>query len=315
MFKIGVSTHVRTLEPADLGALLIALYAEHLADVVTNSYALQFSAVPAAVISAAHQAFAQAAAEGIGFFYGSGDLGDYSPLLGTPQTIWPASDSLVTAVGGTSLFIGAHNNREGELGWGLTLDPVVTSGGGASYALPVPGQYFAGSGGGPAQGYAEPAYQRGVVPPSLAGPGNPRRVVPDVADADLATPVLVGIAINGTYTEAGGGGTSIASPLFAGLEALADQAADGPHGFVNPLLYLLHGTGIFHDITRRPAPVALALSISGTTYLDTLQGDTSLMAGPGYDDQTGLGSPDGAAYVGALSFSPGWPAGGVRSKA
>jgi subtilase family serine protease len=141
------------------------------------------------------------------------------------------------------------------------------------------------------------------VPPSLAGTSNPRRVVPDVAAvADLATPVLFGITINGTYTEGGGGGTSVASPLLAGLEALADQAAGGPHGFVNPLLYLLHGTPVFHDITNVPAPVAVAFSFGGNTYLDTLQADTSLTATPGYDNQTGLGSPDGAAYVAALSI-------------
>ena len=43
------------------------------------------------------------------------------------------------------------------------------------------------------------------------------------------------------------------------------------------------------------------MSSGGVTYLDTLQDDTSLRAGPGYDGQTGLGSPDGAVYVAALA--------------
>jgi subtilase family serine protease len=289
-------------QPQDIVAAINETVDNHLADIVTNSYGLQYSAVPAAVISAAHQDFVQAAAEGIGFFYASGDFGDTSPASGTPQAEWPAADPMVTAVGGTSLLIGPDGRREGELGWGTTLDPVIASGGAAAYALPLPGQYVAGSGGGPALGYAQPAYQRGVVPPALAGTTDPRRFVPDVAaDADLATPVLFGVTINGTYTEGGGFGTSVASPLFAGVEALADQAAGGPHGFVNPLLYLLRDTGILHDITRVPAPVAAAVSLTGTTYLDTMQVDTSLSAGPGYDGQTGLGSPDGAAYVAALS--------------
>jgi hypothetical protein len=47
--------------------------------------------------------------------------------------------------------------------------------------------------------------------------------------------------------------------------------------------------------------VAFASPYQGQTYLDTLQADTSLTATPGYDDQTGLGSPDGAAYVEVLS--------------
>lgn len=45
----------------------------------------------------------------------------------------------------------------------------------------------------------------------------------------------------------------------------------------------------------------MAFSRSGITALDTLQTDSSLIATPGHDDQTGLGSPDGAAYVSALA--------------
>lgn len=283
--------------PEDILAATNEIVDQHLADIVTNSYTLAFASVPPAVQAAAHQAFVQAAIEGIGLFYGSGDLGDVSTFLGTPQTTWPESDPFVTSVGGTSLFVGRDGRREGEVGWGMTLDAVA----GTGYQAPVPGTFFLGSGGGITQ-YPQPFYQRGVVPPGLAGATDPRRVVPDIAaDADLATPVLVGITFNGTYVEAGGGGTSLSSPLFAGIEALADQAAGGPHGFVNPLLYLLHGTGILHDISKLPHPVAMAYSLSGTTYLDTLQSDTSLVATPGYDDQTGLGSPNGAVYVTALA--------------
>jgi subtilase family serine protease len=269
---------------------------QHLADIVTNSYTLAFSTVPPAVEQAAHQAFVQAAIEGIGLFYGSGDLGDLSTFLGTRQTTWPESDPFVTSVGGTSLFIGPNNQREGEVGWGMTLDPVTPTG----YQSPVPGSFFIGSGGGITQ-YPQPPYQRGVVPPTLAGTTSPRRVVPDMAAvADLATPVLVGVTFNGTFVEAGGGGTSLSSPLVAGIEALADQAAGGPHGFINPALYQLRDTGILHDVTNVPFPLAMAFSLNGTTALDTLQSDTSLTATPGYDDQTGLGTPNGAAYVSIL---------------
>jgi subtilase family serine protease len=289
--------------PQDILATINQTVDNRLADIVTNSWTLVTAGVPAAVRDAAHQAYLQAAAEGMSWFYASGDGGDLSTALGTPHSTWPASDPAVTGVGGTSLFVGPGDNREGELGWGMTLDPVVTNGATAAYALPLPGQFAGGSGGGPAPEYAQPAYQAGVVPASLAGVTDPRRVVPDVAAAaDLATPVLFGITIGGTYIEGGGGGTSVSSPLFAGLQALTDQAAGGPLGFINPAIYLLHGTGILHDITAVPAPVAFAVSSQGTTYLDTLQADTSLTAAPGYDDQTGLGSPDGAVYVSVLSL-------------
>ncbi|HKN97252.1 MAG TPA: S53 family peptidase [Pseudonocardiaceae bacterium] len=284
-------------DPQDILAATNQIVDQHLADIVTNSYTLAFASVPAAVRQAAHQAFVQAAIEGIGLFYGSGDLGDVSPVLGSPQTTWPESDPFVTSVGGTSLFVGPDNRREGEVGWAMTLDPVTDTG----YQSPVPGTFFLGSGGGITQ-FPQPGYQRGVVPPTLAGKTSPRRVVPDIAaDADLATPILVGLTVNGSFVEAGGGGTSLSSPMFAGIEALADQAAGGPHGFVNPLLYRLRGTGALHDVTNVPGPLAMAFTRSGTTNLDTLQTDTSLTATPGYDDQTGLGSPDGAAYVRALA--------------
>jgi subtilase family serine protease len=220
-----------------------------------------------------------------------------STVLGSPQTTWPESDPFVTSVGGTSLFLGPGNRREGEVGWAMTLDPVTDAG----YQSPVPGAFFLGSGGGITQ-FAQPDYQRGAVPPTLAGTTSPRRVVPDIAaDADPATPILIGLTVNGSFVEAPGGGTSLSSPLFAGIEALADQAGGGPHGFVNPLLYQLRGTGALHDVSNVPRPLAMAFSLNGTTNLDTLQTDTSLSATPGYDDQTGLGSPDGAAYVTALA--------------
>lgn len=285
--------------PQDILAATNEIVDRHLADIVTNSYTLAFSTVPQAVVDAAHQAFVQAAAEGIGLYYGSGDLGDLSTFTGTAQTTWPESDPFVTSVGGTSLFIGPSGAREGEVGWGMTLDPVAAPG--TAYQQAVPGTFFIGSGGGRTQ-YPQPSYQRGVVPADLAGPASPVRVVPDIAaDADLATGILVGLTVDGTYQEGPGGGTSVASPLWAGLEALADQAAGRPHGFINPLLYLLHGTGAFHDIVDTPVPLALEFDLNGTTNLDTLQADTSLSATPGYDDQTGLGSPDGARYVAALA--------------
>jgi subtilase family serine protease len=288
--------------PEDILAATNTVVDNQLADVVSNSYTVGFADVSPAVVAAAHRTFVQAALEGIGLFYASGDFGDLSTVLPTPATTWPESDPMVTSVGGTSLFVGPGNTRLGEVGWGMTVDPVVPQGNGQpGYALPLPGVFAGGSGGGRTQ-YPQPDYQRGVVPPALAGATEPRRVVPDVsADADLATGVLVGITVNGSYVEGAGGGTSVSTPLFAGVEALADQAAGHPHGFVNPLLYLLHGAAILHDVVNQPYPLALAYARAGTTYLDTLQADTGLSATPGYDDQTGLGTPRGNVYVAALA--------------
>ena len=57
------------------------------------------------------------------------------------------------------------------------------------------------------------------------------------------------------YVEAEEGGTSLASPLFAGVMADADQAAGAPLGFINPLLYSMSGTWALHDIIGTPIPL------------------------------------------------------------
>ncbi|MGE5134393.1 MAG: protease pro-enzyme activation domain-containing protein [Gemmatimonadota bacterium] len=116
-------------QPQDIVAAINETVDNHLADIVTNSYTLFYPSVPAAAVSAADQDFVQAAAEGMTFFFASGDFGDLSPAGVPAQAGWPAGEPLVTAVGGTSLFAGPAGQREAELGWGTTLDPVTSSNG------------------------------------------------------------------------------------------------------------------------------------------------------------------------------------------
>ena len=174
----------------------------------------------------------------------------------------------------------------------------------------------------------QPAYQAGHVPGALADTllggadaGRPMRVVPDVAmDADPMTGFLIGVTEkrpDGTvgYTESGIGGTSLATPLFAGLVADAQQRAGHPLGFLNPGLYARQGTSAFHDVTSGTAPrpparpgeptamvVDLGTDATGARQarLYRLGDDGILRAGSGFDDVTGLGSP-GAGFVGSWS--------------
>ena len=94
------------------------------------------------------------------------------------------------------------------------------------------------------------------------------------------------------------GGTSLASPIFAGIMALADQAAGSPHGFANPLFYA--NTGAFTDVVPPSSTVAVVRTnfnnsvdaSGGLSYkLRTADQDLSLSTGPGYDDVTGIGTP------------------------
>lgn len=188
----------------DLAQALALIVNNDLASIVTDSWG--DLADQATITSVYDLIFQAGAAEGIGFFFSSGDNGYESPIedpaSDTMQVDYPASSPWVTAVGGTSLAIGAQDNYEFETSWGTILDPL--SPGGTSWEYPLPGRFKPGydgsSGGGTSVVYTQPAYQRGVVPTSLSErlpngttAPTPMRVVPDVsALADPSTGMLVG---------------------------------------------------------------------------------------------------------------------------
>jgi subtilase family serine protease len=106
------------------------------------------------------------------------------------------------------------------------------------------------------------------------------------------------------------GGTSLASPLFAGMMALADQAAGKHHGFANPALYALYRSAAFHDITAPKTKVAVVRTnyLNNTNAAGGIQtvlrtaGDTGTLSSiPGFDDSTGLGSPNGLPFLSKLA--------------
>jgi subtilase family serine protease len=156
--------------------------------------------------------------------------------------------------------------------------------------------------------FAEPGYQKPVVPAGLAtdnGTASAARVLPDIS-ADAGNPWLIGatgLLDDGVYVELPwGGGTSASSPLIAGMEADAMQAAGHPLGFANPALYRLNGGKALRDILPADPPIALGAQEGigiDPGQLTTFGEDTTLTATPGYDDATGLGSPT-PSFVGIL---------------
>ncbi len=111
------------------------------------------------------------------------------------------------------------------------------------------------------------------------------------------------------YSEYRIGGTSLSSPIMAGIMALADQAAGHQHGFANPLFYSLAGNAAFKDIVNPASTLAVVRTnyingvdaSGGLSYrLRTLNQTLSLQTAPGYDDVTGLGTPT-SAFLSALS--------------
>ena len=163
---------------------------------------------------------------------------------------------------------------------------------------PAPGEFYFGGGGGVSILFPQPSYQVGIVPPALADqPGVAARVIPDVSMvADPVTGLVIGqTQPGGTYQEFVVGGTSLSSPLFAGVMALAQQHARRSFGFANTLLYKASRKGAFTDVLPLASPQAVALQPGIVTTFDLET--TTIHVTPGYDDVTGLGSPNGASFL------------------
>src|SRR5712691_52146 len=254
--------------------------------------------------------FEKAHASKVTVFASSGDGGTTngmkvpvkdSRIIPYPSVSWPASDPLVTTVGGTYLCTNAVT--------GTTVDN--TSPPANCRVTPAdrePGWVF--SGGGYSILFDRPDYQN-VLPPgstfvgsSAGAPGknSNMRGIPDIAyQASARTGVLVYLTepdFKGGATGCGGanpcstgwyvvGGTSSSSPQWAGLVALADQIAGHNLGFINPALYRLANNAAkyaadFYDVTR------------GNNGGGGLPGYD---ASKGWDAVTGLGTPDAAKLI------------------
>jgi subtilase family serine protease len=268
-----------------------------LANIVSNSYGDQGEAIPTDVLQGEENIHIQAAGEGIGLYFSSGDSGDEVANVGYASPDFPATSPYVTAVGGTSLGINKAGKIAYETGWGTAGDKVSPDG--TSYLSPLPGAFFGGAGGGTSAVFTQPAYQRGVVPASLA---KGYRVSPDIsALADPYTGFSIGISpitddsnlATGPFERETYGGTSLASPITAAQIAIVQQATHTSRGFANPTLYGLDRIlpFAFRDVLPQNPTKALMYTsaTSGNSYLISLDQDTSLKTTRGYDDVTGIG--------------------------
>jgi subtilase family serine protease len=289
------------------------------ASIVSSSQSLL---LPPGMEQAYDEILQEGALQGVGFYWCAGD-GGVRPNANGDDFLFITNSSWVTIVGGTSLAIGPDGRREWETGWG---DPTSQlSADGTSWQTP---EITAASGtsGGRTTAVPEPWYQYGVVPESTATGinGSPNRVGPDVAmDADPSTGMITGgTALDGSSTTNPGtwhyiqhtyGGTSLSTPLFAGVQALAQQADGGERfGFANPMLYQRANTSAFRDVRAYTlpdgsAPTAVRYVPNGTggstpvlyyyraaDYLGPQDGVIPPTVRPGFDTETGLGTPTGS---------------------
>ncbi len=270
-----------------------------LGDVISQSFSLPEQSFPSrAFISGLRYAYRHARRDRVSVLAASNDYGVTGP---TPQNLyyehrvvyWPASDPLVTAVGGTRLHLDRRGTRlEPDTAWNDSHSYAV-----AKYAGAQPWA----SNGGVSMIFGRPAYQDAV----RTAVGD-HRGVPDVA---LSASFAGGVLIYGSFRVGSyrgvpgwiiGGGTSAATPEFAGIVAIADQYAKRRLGFLNPLLYRLaarHARGIV-DVTRGNNTVSFPVVVGNTVKTFTLGG---YQAKRGYDLVTGLGTVNASRLIPELA--------------
>jgi hypothetical protein len=209
-----------------------------------------------------------AASEGITAFAASGDCGSADGTRGVAVN-FPASDAFVTGVGATNLSLSSTGAYGGESGWG-------GNGSGASAS----GCENQGGSGGGFSILPRPWWQTGEGTVPSGGRG-----VPDVAMVGgAASPVGIYYS-GGSFTSVAG--TSVGTPIWAGIGATADQAAGADLGWLNPSLYHILGnsnyTQDFHEVTS---------------------GSNGYAAHAGWNPVTGIGSPIVGNLTRDLARSP-----------
>jgi len=208
--------------------------------------------LPAGQASTDDNFFSVLSSLGASVFISTGDKGSHECGAGVSEPEFYSTSPNVTAVGGTTLRLNSAGAESAEVGW-------------------------SGSGGGVSTIFATPSYQSGL---SAA-----KREVPDVAaDANPYTGAL--IIVNGNVQNIGG--TSLATPIWAGLMALVNSsrlsAGKSGLGLLNGQLYPLRGSAKFRDITAG--------------------NNGGYQAGVGYDMVTGIGAPVMSQLLPALVALP-----------
>jgi subtilase family serine protease len=294
----------------------------HLAQVISQSFASAEEAFNGTQsLQNLRYAFKNAAANGVTVLGSSGDGGTAnvmkSPvsqggsLIPFPTVEWPASDPLVTGVGGTYLctdpLATTFQARTTYIkpGKGAKCGSSTFN---AAHAAEVAWTF---SGGGFSHVFSRPDYQAGSLPAGSTPIPAASRGVPDIAfQASAATGALVYLSLppdgndsnisnltTGWYDI---GGTSLSCPQWAGLVAIADQINKQKYGqtglgLINPALYKLASNPVkyssdFFDITHT--------AVAGVANDNA--GDPSVPgfpATPGWDPVTGLGTPNAALLI------------------
>jgi subtilase family serine protease len=271
----------------------------HLGGVISQSFSATEQTFPSKkALLNLRGAYKDAARKGVTVLTATGDSGaadvkfDQSTYYLHPVTSWPDSDPLVTGVGGTQLRQSAKGAWH-SVAWNDTYN-VPTQ----QYIFGSKGPNPLAGGGGKSVMFTRPRYQNGV-----AGVTGGQRGVPDISMSGACNGA---VDMYQSFPGQPAGwyptcGTSEATPLFAGVVALADQVAGHPLGLINPALYRMSAMGKaagIVDVTTGSNTVSF--SQGGTAH--TVAG---FRARTGYDLASGVGTVNAARFVPELAHLAG----------
>jgi subtilase family serine protease len=267
----------------------------HLGDVISQSFSATEETFPSkSTLQSLRGAYQLAQKDHVTVLTASGDAGaadlglNESTYYAFRVTSWPDSDPLVTGVGGTQLHFTATGAPAAPTVWNDTYNTQANE-----FTDGNKGPSPLASGGGLSIFFTRPGYQNSVR--DVVGGS---RGVPDIS---MSAACDGAVNTYSSYPGAPGGwspecGTSEATPLFAGIVALADQVAGHSLGLINPALYQLaaaHKPGIV-DVTSGNNTVSFTQDGREQTV-------TGFTARPGYDLATGLGTVNAPYFVPELA--------------
>ena len=323
------------LEVAPSNSFVDLFYAEvdaiahHRGVVVSNSWGGFETFTDSSLRGAFDFIMMEAIAVGMDVNFSTGDYGDNVSVLGYADVQYPGSSPFATAVGGTSLALTNTKTMKFQTGWGNNITRLVNGTTGAPDDPPLMEGFIFGAGGGNSNAYGKPSWQ--------VKTGQSRRAVPDIAWlADPYTGVEIIQTISGTQYIETIGGTSLATPMFSALWAIANQKANTTVGLGDAASQLYSGmpSGAIKDVV----PFSTANNVHGTltdqygTYLEssttlaaplsytrgfysalyqgasshswydlTFGTDSTLFTKQGWDNVTGWGTPNGLSFVTAIA--------------
>jgi subtilase family serine protease len=276
---IQANVRQETLKGQLIALLQAAQFAvqNDIGSVISMSFGASEQCIGAAFIKQAHAIFQQARAQKQTVLASAGDSGSAGQVCDANGNVvnlaqaasYPASDPLITTVGGTTLLAGPTGTYQSETTWNEANQGRGATGGGFSSV------------------FAEPDFQQKDIQSKTRGEAD----LSFDADPLTGVPVVAGSLMPGQTLIIPIGGTSLGAPAVAGIIALFDQAANSRLGFLNEAIYRISDNAAtyaqtFHDIQTGD---------NGFVFLDQnnkVVHVAGFSATPGWDPGTGVGTPN-----------------------